>query len=190
MDAPRAGPREVQVKVSVCAVCRTDLHLIEGDLEAHGMPVISGHQIVGRVDETAEGVKRACGSGGGSVSHGYSMWTGPPILPARTREPVPRAPVDGSPFSGDPILTRRLPTRSSRLRIENDKFPETSRDIPLTLFPGNGARCYYGCYYPARVIILSRSGSITWTRGDSDYLFASGKDEIRALCEALIAAEV
>jgi alcohol dehydrogenase, propanol-preferring len=33
MDAPRAGPGEVRVKVSVCAVCRTDLHIIEGDLE-------------------------------------------------------------------------------------------------------------------------------------------------------------
>ena len=40
MDAPRAGSGEVRVKVSVCAVCRTDLHLIEGDLEAHRMPVI------------------------------------------------------------------------------------------------------------------------------------------------------
>ena len=40
MDAPRAGPGEVRVKVSVCAVCRTDLHIIEGDVEAHRMPVI------------------------------------------------------------------------------------------------------------------------------------------------------
>ena len=38
IDAPRAGASEVRVKVSVCAVCRTDLHIIEGDLAPHRMP--------------------------------------------------------------------------------------------------------------------------------------------------------
>jgi propanol-preferring alcohol dehydrogenase len=56
MDAPRAGSGEVRVKVSVCAVCRIDLHIIEGDLAPHKMPVIPGHQIVGRVDEIGDGV--------------------------------------------------------------------------------------------------------------------------------------
>jgi len=56
VDAPRAGPGEVRVKVSVCAVCRTDLHIIEGDLAPHKMPVIPGHQIVGEVDEIGDGV--------------------------------------------------------------------------------------------------------------------------------------
>ena len=51
MDAPRIGPDEVRVKVSVCAVCRTDIHIVEGDLALHKMPLIPGHQIVGRVDE-------------------------------------------------------------------------------------------------------------------------------------------
>ena len=58
MDAPRAGRGEVRVKVSVCAVCRTDIHIIEGDLALHKMPVIPGHQIVGRVDETGGDVMR------------------------------------------------------------------------------------------------------------------------------------
>ena len=58
MDAPWAGPGEVLVKANVCAVCRTDLHIIEGDLALHKVPVIPGHQIVGRVDETGEGVTR------------------------------------------------------------------------------------------------------------------------------------
>jgi len=58
MEAPRAGRGEVRVKVSVCAVCRTDLHIIEGDLAPHKMPVIPGHQIVGRVDETGDGAMR------------------------------------------------------------------------------------------------------------------------------------
>ena len=58
MDAPRAGPGEVRVKVSVCAVCRTDIHIVEGDLTLHKMPVIPGHQIVGRVDEIGDDVMR------------------------------------------------------------------------------------------------------------------------------------
>ena len=58
MDAPRPGPGEVRVKVSVCAVCRTDLHVVEGDLAPHKLPVVPGHQVVGRVDQTGEGVAR------------------------------------------------------------------------------------------------------------------------------------
>jgi propanol-preferring alcohol dehydrogenase len=46
------------VKVSVCAVCRTDIHIVEGDLALHKMPLIPGHQIVGRVDEIGDGVTR------------------------------------------------------------------------------------------------------------------------------------
>ena len=39
------------MKVSACGVCRTDLHLAEGDLPPHGSAVIPGHEVVGRVDE-------------------------------------------------------------------------------------------------------------------------------------------
>ncbi|HEV7998974.1 MAG TPA: zinc-dependent alcohol dehydrogenase family protein [Planctomycetaceae bacterium] len=46
---PQAG--EVRIKVRCCGVCRTDLHVIEGDLPRRKMPVICGHQVVGIVDE-------------------------------------------------------------------------------------------------------------------------------------------
>lgn len=58
VDEPQAGPGEVRVRISVCAVCRTDIHIAEGDLALHKRPVIPGHQIVGRVDQIGEGVKR------------------------------------------------------------------------------------------------------------------------------------
>jgi alcohol dehydrogenase, propanol-preferring len=58
MAEPQAGAGEVRVKVSVCAVCRTDIHLVEGDLALHKNPVIPGHQIVGRVDQIGDGVRR------------------------------------------------------------------------------------------------------------------------------------
>jgi propanol-preferring alcohol dehydrogenase len=57
-EEPRAGPGEVRVAVSVCAVCRTDIHIAEGDLALHKRSLIPGHQIVGRVDQLGEGVKR------------------------------------------------------------------------------------------------------------------------------------
>ena len=46
---PQAGPGEVLVKVEVCGVCRTDLHLCEGDLEPRRPGVVPGHQVVGAV---------------------------------------------------------------------------------------------------------------------------------------------
>ena len=52
--APAAG--EVLVRVAACAVCRTDLQLCEGDLEARRLPVVPGHQIVGVVEELGAGV--------------------------------------------------------------------------------------------------------------------------------------
>ena len=53
--APEAG--QIRVRVSVCAVCHTDLHIVEGDLPLHKQPVIPGHQIVGVVDALGQGAK-------------------------------------------------------------------------------------------------------------------------------------
>ena len=50
------GPGEVLVAVTACAVCRTDLQLCEGDLEARRLPIVPGHQIVGRIARTGDGV--------------------------------------------------------------------------------------------------------------------------------------
>jgi len=49
VDTPSPGPREVLVKISACAVCRTDLHVCDGDLENPKLPLIPGHEIVGEV---------------------------------------------------------------------------------------------------------------------------------------------
>lgn len=49
LDRPSPGPRDVLVQVEACAVCRTDLHVIDGDLPAPKLPLILGHEIVGRV---------------------------------------------------------------------------------------------------------------------------------------------
>ncbi|MCU1458912.1 MAG: zinc-binding alcohol dehydrogenase family protein [Actinomycetia bacterium] len=57
-EEPQPGPGEVRVRVSVCGVCRTDLHLAEGDLPPHGHEVVVGHEIVGVVDMLGDGASR------------------------------------------------------------------------------------------------------------------------------------
>ena len=56
--APEPGPGEVRLTVSACGVCRTDLHIVEGELRASQYPIIPGHQIIGRVDRLGEGSAR------------------------------------------------------------------------------------------------------------------------------------
>lgn len=50
------GPGEIRVAVEACAVCRTDLHVVDGDLPNPKLPIVPGHEIVGRVDGIGEGV--------------------------------------------------------------------------------------------------------------------------------------
>jgi alcohol dehydrogenase, propanol-preferring len=55
---PEAGPEGVVIRVHACAVCRTDLHVVDGELPDPKLPLIPGHQIVGTVEETGARVER------------------------------------------------------------------------------------------------------------------------------------
>jgi propanol-preferring alcohol dehydrogenase len=71
VSVPEPGPGELLIKVHACAVCRTDLHLLDGEVEIATPPRILGHQIVGRVE--------AGGSGGGRLEVGERVgvpWLG------------------------------------------------------------------------------------------------------------------
>ena len=59
-DVPTPDPaaNEVLVKVAACGVCRTDLHVIEGDLPRQKLPIIPGHQVVGRVERMGSACTR------------------------------------------------------------------------------------------------------------------------------------
>lgn len=50
------GPGQIRLKVSACGVCRTDLHVVDGELAAPQVPIIPGHEIVGRIDAIGSGV--------------------------------------------------------------------------------------------------------------------------------------
>ncbi len=58
MPDPEPGPGEVVVRVHCCAICRTDLHVIEGDLKPVTLPIIPGHQVVGTVVALGPGCRR------------------------------------------------------------------------------------------------------------------------------------
>jgi propanol-preferring alcohol dehydrogenase len=51
------GRGEIRVTVSACGVCRTDLHVVDGELPHPQVPIIPGHEIVGRIDAIGVGVE-------------------------------------------------------------------------------------------------------------------------------------
>ncbi len=56
VPVPEPGPGRVRVRVQVCGVCRTDLHIVEGELPQAKRPVVPGHEVVGIVDQVGKGV--------------------------------------------------------------------------------------------------------------------------------------
>ena len=55
---PRPGPGQILLRVEACGVCRTDLHLIDGELPDPRLPIVPGHEIVGRVTQVGSAVKK------------------------------------------------------------------------------------------------------------------------------------
>ncbi len=56
LPVPLPGPGQVQLRVTACGICRTDLHVVDGDLTEPALPLVPGHQIVGVVTAAGEGV--------------------------------------------------------------------------------------------------------------------------------------
>ena len=56
VPTPQPGPGDVLVRVTVCGICRTDLHVIEGELEHPLLPLIPGHQAVGVISQVGASV--------------------------------------------------------------------------------------------------------------------------------------
>jgi alcohol dehydrogenase, propanol-preferring len=53
---PSPGPGQVRVRIEACGVCRTDLHVVDGELPNPKLPIVPGHEIVGRIDAVGDGV--------------------------------------------------------------------------------------------------------------------------------------
>jgi propanol-preferring alcohol dehydrogenase len=57
LDVPEPAPGQVRLRVCACGVCRTDLHIVDGELPAPALPLVPGHEIVGRVDAVGAGTR-------------------------------------------------------------------------------------------------------------------------------------
>ncbi len=58
LEIPEPGEGQIRVKVSACGICRTDLHVVDGELTEPKLPLVPGHQIIGTVDKLGDGVSR------------------------------------------------------------------------------------------------------------------------------------
>ena len=85
---PAPGPGEILMAVTACGVCRTDLHVVDGELPHPTLPIVPGHEIVGRVAAVGAGVS------GFSIGERVGVpWLGGdlrvlPVLPQRSRKSV------------------------------------------------------------------------------------------------------
>src|SRR5579863_1345950 len=73
LPVPTPGPGQVLIRVHACAVCRTDLHVVDADLTQPKLPLIPGHEIVGTVAALGEGVERF--AAGDRVGVPWLGWT-------------------------------------------------------------------------------------------------------------------
>src|SRR6476469_6070293 len=81
---PVPGPGQVLIRVHACGVCRTDLHILDGELSEPKLPLVPGHQIVGTVAGAGEGAERF--AVGERVGAPWLAWTdGPCRYCARSR---------------------------------------------------------------------------------------------------------
>src|SRR5690242_4762040 len=58
LEDPTPGPGQVLIRVHACGVCRTDLHILDGELSEPKLPLVPGHQIVGTVVGVGDGAER------------------------------------------------------------------------------------------------------------------------------------
>ena len=93
-DVPEPGPNEILVKVHACGVCRTDLHLVEGDLSPRRPGVVPGHEVVGHVAHRA-GARDASQRASASGSRGCASTCGVCRFCVRGDENLCTAPLHG-----------------------------------------------------------------------------------------------
>src|SRR5271165_4592196 len=84
-ERPEAAPRpgEIRLRVEACGVCRTDLHVVDGELPDPKLPIVPGHEIVGRVEAAGDGVALRPGARVGVPWLGYTCGQCPYCRSAR-----------------------------------------------------------------------------------------------------------
>jgi Alcohol dehydrogenase GroES-like domain len=118
LPTPEPAAGQILVRVKACAVCRTDLHVVDGELPEPKLPIVPGHEIVGEVARTGRGVdwvpRRRARRHPLARLHLRQM----PLLRLRPGEPVRCGPV------------HRLPDRWRLRRIRRGRCPLLLSDPP------------------------------------------------------------
>ena len=139
LPVPEPGPGRLLLRVEACGVCRTDLHVVDGELPDPVLPLVLGHQIVGRVDGDGErlgipwlgwtcGACRYCKTGrenlcrearftGYTLPGGYAEWA---VADARFCFPVPD--VYASPEAAPLLCAGLIGYRALRLAGEAERL--------------------------------------------------------------------
>src|SRR5579864_2016872 len=91
-DLPRPGPGELLLRVLACGVCRTDLHVTEGDLPPHRPGVTPGHEVVGEVAALGEGAGSSGFKVGDRAGAAWLRWRGRRPWSRLIRRPRPGPP--------------------------------------------------------------------------------------------------
>ena len=64
MTKPKPGPDQIRIRVQLCGVCHTDLHIVEGDIHPSVLPIVPGHQVVGIIGPNGAGKSSLVGCPG------------------------------------------------------------------------------------------------------------------------------
>ncbi len=95
LPVPEPGPEDILVRVNVCGVCHTDLHTVEGELPEAKLPIIPGHQVVGKVEKRGESASRFKEGDRVGVAWLYSTDTTCPFCSRGTENLCPNARFTG-----------------------------------------------------------------------------------------------
>ena len=128
LPVPSPAPGQILLRVEACGVCRTDLHLIDGELPDPVLPMVPGHEIVGRVVAT--------GSGVAGVRVGQRMgvpWLGWTSVPA-TSAPASVKTCVTTPASPATRSMAAMPNTPSPMRA-------TASRCPMPSMPRKPRRC-------------------------------------------------
>ena len=121
---PSPGPGQLLLRVHACGVCRTDLHLLDGEVEIAAPPRILGHQIIGTVEAVGEPAETTAGppvreprDRRSAIAWACRGSAGPDgecaVVSQRAREPVPAGALHRAATSTAEWPSTRSPTRAS-----------------------------------------------------------------------------
>jgi hypothetical protein len=112
---PVPGPGELRVRVEACGVCRTDLHVVDGELPDPKLPIIPGHEIVGRIDALGSHVE------GREIGERSAFpGLGRPAASAPIREP-----------QGEPLRPACLHGLHAKRRLRDPRYRRRALCFPL-----------------------------------------------------------